>query len=75
MKIVKRIVDPTTFNLEFYDTIDPVNGVRQYLGTLKFSRTDAAHNDFVGALRDGELGEMVGIDYEEIQYLQMTRVE
>ncbi len=66
MRIVKRVVDPSSFNLEFYQG-------PEYIGTLKFGSRNQEALAFVEGLRSGELGELVPIDYEVINYLQMTR--
>ena len=67
MRVVKREVDPTSYNLEFYD--DHYKDM-PYIGTLKFSAKSQDGQALVSIIRDNEVMEF---DYEEVRYLQMMR--
>ncbi len=62
MRIVKRKVDPTSYNLEFY------GNNKWYHGTLKFSSHDLIASAMLGYI----LENMPEIKFESVRYILMT---
>lgn len=67
MRIIQRDVDPSSFNLEFYDDQDR-NDCVNYLGTLKLNKRDWQHLKLMEILSNNDL---IPVKYEAVKYILM----